>query len=565
MDADLVEIGLQYWSLAGVDQRGEPMWKTSVKTIDTRGRGPANVVAVAAVRAILPDVQCDGCGDALRLRNRSSLAEVLSGRATHCVSCDPKLVRRAAALVAPETEEIRQRRVARQQQNEQEQLQRQACRRAHEVWLSHQRHVVRTDFPGDQQREEIPSADVRAELATLTLLRFAAQVDPIPSMRQWHHPFPFHAGTGVGSLISDARNAGLLLTDAATPPNAFVWDPPSFDAAWAESNCDPDKLPLPKRTASYFPYDTLLRIPFGSSPDTGRALLDKHLGEQLDPANMTAQRQDDLLSFAHELLVAEAVRWFARQLAIHNMPEVAENHAPRLTESVKHLVAEYSLGYAYFLGWKAAKTAAAAARKNPSAPLRNMTTHGVNMFEREVRQSLDHQPATLREFDESSSLPLAATTKTAFFAVLQMDPMRTSLASARAALPTPISTTASSSLDSPGPRPGAAGFRRGTSNWVEFAGDSMADLLLRAAEYLVPLEQQMPITAPSMHWEMLPSEYDAMYSLRIELDGVNTEQLPEELRTNLALNDNATADPSEVDAAGSTNDDDLNTGEPGEG
>ncbi|MCO1575127.1 hypothetical protein M8C13_05060 [Crossiella sp. SN42] len=526
VDAELVEIGLQYWSLTGVDQYGEPTWETSVKNIDTRGRGQANVVAAAAVRAVLPDVQCSGCGQLLRLRSRSSLSDVLSGRATHCVDCEPKLVQRAAAVVAPETEESRRRREERQQQKEREQRLRETYLRGNEVWRRHQQHALQADFSGQGPTDEIPAASVRAELTTLALLRFAAQVDPIPPMRQWHHPFPFHAAIGVGPLINDARTAGLVLPHSNTPLTAFIWDPPTFEEAWTAAGGDLEKLEPPKRTDEYYPFDTLLRIPFGSSPDTGRALLDTHLCERLAPENMTAQRQEDLLGMVYEILVAEAIRWFMRELERHNLPEVAENHAPRLTEAVERLVAEYSLGFAYFTGWKAAKTAAAAAQANPRVPLRNMTTHGVSMFERDVQHALDNRPATLREFDESPYLPLAAMTKTLFYTVLRMDPMRTSLAAVRAAMPMPVPVGLSSEPGLSEPEWRAAGFRRGSSSWVEFAGDSPSAVLLRAAVYLAKLEAKMPVLAPSVHWEMFPTEYESTYGLRVELDGVHATQLP---------------------------------------
>lgn len=570
VDAELVEIGLKYWSLTGVDQYGEPTWETSVKSIDTRGRGQANVVAAAAVRAVLPDVQCGGCGEPLRLRSRSSLSDVLSGGATHCVDCDPKFVQRAAAVVAPETEESRQRRAEQQRRKEQERRLREDYQRGLELWHGHQRHVIRTDFLEERRGGEIPSASVRAELTTLALLRFAAQVDPMPPMDQWHHPFPFHSGVGIGPLINEARGAGLVLPDSSTPSNAFVWDPPSFEEAWSEAGGDPDKLELPKLTTSYYPHRTFLQIPFGPTSDEGRALLDAHLCERLNPANMTAQRQEDLLTFAHEILVAEATRWFMRELERHNLPEVSENHAPRLTEAVERLVAEHSLGFAYYLGWKAAKTAAAAAQANPRAPLRNMTTHGVNMFERDAQQALDGQVSTPREFDESQYLPLAAMTKTLFYSILSSDPMRTSLAAARAAMPAPVPVTVSNDLELEEPEWRTAGFRRGTSSWVEFAGNSAAELLQRAATYVANLEQGIPTMVLSMHWEMLPSEYDTVYGLRVELDGVNLTQLPTEARTDInavetdARRENGTAPvSSQLASSGGENDNEVGDGEPG--
>jgi hypothetical protein len=58
-------------------------------------------------------------------------------------------------------------------------------------------------------------------------------------------------------------------------------------------------------------------------------------------------------------------------------------------------------------------------------------------------------------------------------------------------------------------------------------------VLRRAAVYLANLEKEMPVVAPSMHWEMFPTEYNTAYGLRVELDGVDVAQLPLEERTDL--------------------------------
>ncbi|APU21271.1 hypothetical protein [Actinoalloteichus sp. GBA129-24] len=533
VDAGLVEIGMQYWSLTGIDQYGAAAWATPVRDIDTHGRGAANVVAAAAVRAVLQEVQCCQCGEQLRLRTRSSLTSVLSEGSTHCVDCDPKLLQRSAAILVPEGQASRRsskdqvQREQRQQQKQHKQHLQKMRQCGLDLWHHRQLNAIREEFLTELPIIDVPNANILTELATLTLLRFAEDTDPIPPMRQWIHPFPFHSGNRkISTLINDIRSAGLLLPDSTTPPNVFVWEPPDFDEEWSRADGELENLPFPKLTDRYYPIDTFMRIPFDQSSEAGRDRLDSHLSERLAPRSMTAQRQQEMVEVIHEILATEAIRFFLRELERHNLPEVTENHAPRLTEAAERLVAENTLGFAYFLGWKAAKTAAAAAQANRRAPLRNMTTYAVNTFERDVQHALDKHKTTIREFDESPYFPLAAMTKTLFFTALQMDPMRTSVAMARDAMPIPVIAEPLDESPLPEREYQPDGFRRGSSSWIEFAGDSSAKILLRASRYLLGLEKLMPFLAVSMHWETFPSEYDTVYSLRIELDGVDEACLP---------------------------------------
>ncbi|RLK61930.1 hypothetical protein [Actinokineospora cianjurensis] len=540
VEAELVEIGYQYWSFSGVDQYGQPTWELSVKSIDTRGRGQANVIAIAAISVVVSGAQCPECEGPLRLRSRSGLSSVLSGELVSCVNCDPKLTQRAAALLSPESDESRRLRQERQEEKERARLLQERYQVGSDMWRQHQRQVIEADFGQNQRKGELSTGEVDAELATLTLLRYAAQFDPMPPLGRWHHNFPFHADVAtVGPMINNARNAGLLLPDSSTSPNAFVWNPATYDQAWANSGGDLEKLELPMRTTQYYPTETVFRIPFGPSPDKGREMLDAHLCERLTPANMTAQRQEDLLCMIHCVLAAEALRWFTHELKRHNLPAVPENHAPRLIEAVEQLVAEYSLGYAYFVGWKSVKTAAAAAQATPRAPIVNMTTHGVNVFEREVQQALDNPVSTPREFDESQYLPLCALTKTLFYTVLRRNPMQTSLAVARAAMPMPAPTDYIDEPEPLGPAAGVPGFRRGTTCWIEFAGNSASQVLLRAADYLEELEKESRLMVLSTQWDLFPVMHDMTYGLRIELDGISIEDLPTERRPNTLLVDSS--------------------------
>ncbi|KOV82122.1 hypothetical protein [Nocardia sp. NRRL S-836] len=538
VDNELVEIGLQYWSLTGVDQHGNLMWAMPVKDIDTRGRGPANIVAAAAVRAVLPEMRCSKCQQELRLRSRSALETVLAGGPANCVDCDANLQRRAAALLAPEGEAARQIREERQLRKQHEQQQRDTLIQARDGWRNTQQQLLVDTFSYAQlSMDPIPDAPVEAELTALALLRFAAATSPIPPLREWHHAFPFHADRDrIHHLINDARSAKLIQPDATTPPEAFVWEPRTFQEAWDLVQDDHSRLHGPSLTSAYYPLSVLWQIPFGPSPDTGRERLDAHLCDRLKPANLTAQRQEDLLRIVHEILAAEAVRYFNRELERHNLPEVAENHAPRLSDAVDRVVAEYSLGFAYFLAWKATQTAAAAAQANPQAPRHNMTTHGVNMFERHVQRALDDAGPPAREFEENTKFPLAATTKTLFYTVLEMDPMRTSMAAARIVMPPPAPSMATASQTTASTEEDGPGFRKYSGTWVEFTGEAQAEVVMRAGLYLHQLEDQadLHVLVSSMHWEAFSMEYPDGYSLRLELDGVTAEQLPAEARSDLS-------------------------------
>ncbi|GLZ30912.1 hypothetical protein Lesp02_31010 [Lentzea sp. NBRC 105346] len=562
VDAELVEIGLQYWSLTGVDQYGRLMWTVPAKSIDTRGRGPANVVAAAAVRAVLPDLRCSKCQQELRLRSRSTLETVMTGGEAQCVDCDANLVRRAAALLEPEGEAARQLREDQQRRKRQEQDQQAALIQARTNWRSSQLQVLASAFsPGQLSNDPVPHASVEAELTVLTLLRFAAATSPVPPLHEWHHPFPFHANQDrIHHLINDARSASLIRPDTGTPPEAFVWDPPTLQVAWDLAEGDPSRLQAPTLTGSYYPLKVRWQIPFGPSPDTGRERLDAHLCDRLTLASLTAQRQEDLLRIVHEVLAAEAVRFFNRELERHNLPEVAENHAPRLSDAVDRVVAEYSLGFAYYLAWKAARTAAASAQANPRAPLRNMTTHGVNVFERDAQRALDEAGPAAREFDENSKFPLAATTKTLFYTVLEMDPMRTSLAAARVALPPPAPTVATPANRSTSTTEETSpGFRKGSGTWVEFTGDSQSEVVMRAGLYLRQLEEQVNLHALvlAMNWEAFPLEYADGYLLRLELDGVTAEQLPPEASPTPDVTSATAASDEDCPSAGSEGDRDM--------
>ncbi|ALG06365.1 hypothetical protein [Kibdelosporangium phytohabitans] len=523
VSADLVDLGLRYWALTGFDDHDTPLWAEAVKKIDTHGRGPANIVAAASARAVLPNVLCPDCGEPLRLASRTSLETVIANGATRCADCDPQLRKRVAAVLSPENEAARQERLAQKRRRDAAQQERAALQQATAHWRTSQQQALSAAFPDQLTAEpDLPQATVDVELAVLTLLRFADGTTPLPPLHDWQHPLPFHAGDEpVPEWLNKARGVGLLMPDASSDPLAFDWDPSDFGAVWQAAHGDPANLPTPTLADRYFPLAVRWRIPSQHPQPAAVEHLDAYLAERLRPVSLTAPRQEHLLLVAFDVLALEAIRFFNRELARHHLPEVMDNHAPRLRDAVDRLVAEFSLGSAYYLAWRATQRAASAAQATPHAPLRNMTTYAVNSFERDVHRALADPSVISKPFDENPHHPLAATTRTLFYEVLGLDPMHTSLSQARQAMPTP----AAGHTDNEG-----RGHQDETGTLVEFTGRKQSEVVLLAGLYLSHLEEEhgLHFAVRSTHWDTREVTAHGRYMFSLVLDGVSVDQLPNE-------------------------------------
>jgi hypothetical protein len=95
---------------------------------------------------------------------------------------------------------------------------------------------------------------------------------------------------------------------------------------------------------------------------TAAKTLDAHLARRLNPTNMSASRQEDLLGLIVRVIAAEAVRYFDFLIADYHLPPVAANHRPRLEEAAGKLASGRTLGEIYSLIWRAARDAASAAQ-----------------------------------------------------------------------------------------------------------------------------------------------------------------------------------------------------------
>lgn len=433
-DPELVAIGERYWALSGFyENSGAAAWCEKVKDIDTAGWGhQVHAIAAVGVRALLPDHKCPECGKVLSLTSRAAFQQVCDGENPTCVDCNASLQDAMRIVLDPARKAKRNAARARAEE-------RQAVADACAEWHKMQRSIIARDHKVIFSEEDgtPPSAAIREQIATLALLRYAPSAAPIAEVSAW--PDPLHPDSSeIPTLLASLVRSRLLVIAPSSPPSAFEWEHKSFEAALREAGGDLDAVPEPQLTDRFYPHDAHYYAPYGPSPGKAAERMDAHLSKALHPANMTKGHQEDLLKVAHELIAAEALRYFTHRLECLNLPRIPENHSARLDEVASKLAEHRSLGETYNLVWRVTQSAAATAQKNPRAPRSHMSTHAVNQLESHAQRVAAEPDWEIKSFSEIQGLGLAAMTRTLFFNILDSDPIRTSIDEVVQALPAPV-------------------------------------------------------------------------------------------------------------------------------
>ncbi|MFJ6616213.1 hypothetical protein ACIQOW_01350 [Kitasatospora sp. NPDC091335] len=428
-DPELVAIGERYWALAGFAD-GYPVWCEKVKDIDTNGWGhQKHAVAAAGVRAVVPGRTCPQCKEPLSLTSRSALQQLADGHSPACADCTESLQAAVRLVIDPARASKRQAAQVRAQAQ-------QAGNDARNHWRLRQQEIIgetyAMSFPSEG--DALPGASVRQMVATLALLRYAPSTTPIAEIKAWPDLWYPNEGRSA-ALLGELVRADMVKIHPSTPADALVWAPETFEGAAEEAGGDLGAIAEPKLTGSFYPTLTRYFAPYGTSAGRAVELLDSRLLSALDPANMTAVRQEDLLALVREVIAEEALRYFSNRLAEINLPGVPDNHVARLEEAANKVAEHRSLGQVYSLVWRATRAAAEAAQRNPHAPRAHMTTHAVNQFESHAQRAASALDWEIKPFGEIQGHGPAAVTRTLFFAVLDTDPIDTSLPQVRAALP----------------------------------------------------------------------------------------------------------------------------------
>jgi hypothetical protein len=425
VDSELVDIARQYWDLRGLDETGiYPVWRTRAREIDTNGRGGRHhLLAVAASRAVAKGYFCALCEEDLSLPNRSALSQILSSETSMiCVDCRPALVEEAEQFRNPDAWAARQaqRRQERKSANE-------AYAEAEDRWSRSLRTVLQQTFPLRYRAEEpLPQLTVRQELTALSLLRHACSKGIISI--QDHLALSPLAPDGMDPQALEALvDGGVLHLHPSTPVESMEWKTRKFTEAYAQANGDLESLPEPELTFEYWPKNAQFYVPFGHNLQESASPADTELVRRLAHALDDDQRFTDMQTLLAEVIAEEGVRYFDHKLAEHYLPRVPEEKRPRLREAAAKLGQVRCLGQVYFAAWSAASSAAAAAQRNPRAPLASMTEQGLRRFETLAQKMLQDQTIYTKTFTEESKFPLSAMTRTLFHTVLDMNPMETSL------------------------------------------------------------------------------------------------------------------------------------------
>ncbi|MGY1929524.1 hypothetical protein [Nocardia gipuzkoensis] len=435
-DPALVVIGERYWALEGfAEPYGTPIWCEKVKDIDTAGWGrQVNAVAAAGVQAIVPGLTCFKCSGPLSLTSRTAFQQVCDGDIPACVECTASLLAAVQAVIDPDRRAKRNIATAHAKAQ-------QSHQRARAEWQLRQQEIINTRYAASANPDTVLPESVRDQVAVLALLRYAPSTTPIEEVHGWADPWhPDH--NKITDLLGDLVRANLLCIDPTSPYNAFVWEPASFEDALREAENDLDAIVAPQYTGRFYPVRARYHLPLVANSRKTSEELDLYLTTALNPAEMTALRQNDLLDTAHELIADEAIRYFIERLDELNLPTVPDNHAARLRDAVDKLAERRSLGEIYNLVWRSTRAAAEAAQKNPQAPRANMSTHAVNQLESHAQRTVSDPSWEIKPFNEISNLGLAAMTRTVFYNILHSEPIKTSLPHIQATLPPPVNEVA---------------------------------------------------------------------------------------------------------------------------
>jgi hypothetical protein len=422
---ELVAIAQQYWSLAYLEQEGQyAVWTGPVKAIDTTGWGPAHIAAGAAARARMPGRSCPTCSGPLTLTSRTAFEQACFGSTPDCVNCTPALLEKMNKLRDPSRSAgtpARQRTSPRTEQ-----------KGAEARWVEQRNEAIRSQYKVRFLPEVAPpTASVRTEATALALLHYAPSTTPIGPVRLWAEPLDPDPLRTIGDLLA----SGFLLIHPDSAPGAFCWEPEDFREAISAAGGDIDAVQPPQLTNRYYAREAVHYVPYGTSMGTAAENLTAHLTARLTPDRFDHGRREELLLLLEELIAAEALRYFDLQLEKRHLPPVPDNHLARLKDVAQRGSSTLSLGELNNLVWRAARSAADAAQRNPQAPRANMSTFAVNCLETYVQQALaDPQPIKPYTFDASL---LAALTRTVFYTVLNADPFTTGVVQADQILPEP--------------------------------------------------------------------------------------------------------------------------------
>ncbi|MEV7524214.1 hypothetical protein [Streptomyces sp. NPDC091371] len=444
-DAELVAIGERYWALAGFHAEfGTAVWCEKTAQIETSGWGrQIYAVAAAGVRAVVKGVACAKCGGPLSLTSRTAFQQLCDGEEQVCVDCNSSLLAAVQVVLNPTRKEKRE------QQREAEAAQRviaEARSRWHQQQLDEMVAEYPVAFPSVSQ--ELPVGGIREMVGALALLRYAPASDPIRSVGSW--PVPLHPDSEeISKLLGSLVRASLIAIHPSTPASAVVWEPASFEDAVREAGGDLGEIPQPKLTHQFYPTLAHYFAPIGTSMGKAVEGLDGHLTAALAPMDMTADEQGELLMVAHELLVAEGLRYFDHRLEEVRLPAVPDNHAARLRTAMGKVAECRPLGEIYNLVWRVTRAAAEAAQKNPQAPRANLSAHALNQFEGHVQRAVDEPGWEIKPFREIHGLGLAAMTRTLFYNVLNVHPVETDLVALEESLPEPRREVYAQSINPP--------------------------------------------------------------------------------------------------------------------
>lgn len=405
----LQAVGEKYWEHRGIAaDTGDIVWARAVSDLDYAAwSGTPYYAAAAGVVASAPEFDCADCGEPLTLSSRQTLTEARRGNDVRCRDCNVTLEAHAARILDPATRANR----ARKAEHEASARAAEEVRSASAADLDAARRIaIEAKYPAateDDGGYTLHQAPVATRVAALAVIHAACQPSGLI--------FPVQYGDGsiapnpetAREFFVDAWHSDLIVVHPSSPTNAFVWDEeePSTlgnglfaDRAYFAA---PGEGPLARRLETFT----------------------ADLRRELALERIWSTERVEARDLARRLVAEEAIRYLSYELAIHDLPDPAEQHQERLRTHAAKAADSFALGHIYRMAWMAARDAISAYKRIQGMNRERAATHGLNKFVSYIQRGLD-EPETLGEaFDERSDLPLSGATDIVFRVVFGLNPM----------------------------------------------------------------------------------------------------------------------------------------------
>ncbi len=431
---ELWEIARLYWEHSGVNAYDKVVWVRPTKSISVTGwRGSVHHVAGAGAIAVLPEVNCAECSGPLTLTSRTAFESGRNGRDTVCCDCTPTYADSVLRVGGSGLEDLRlqqQQRAAKRLAAAQAEAESKAeQQRQLDALEAERRSALAAEYPL-QYRQNLPdprSIGLRARLTTLALMDYAARDGLVEAVE--HQDLVLAPSPQQGADLIHEASGALLVTHPSTPTRAFAWASP---AGGGQPNW-----------TGYFPLLTRFHLGLGQHDPAQWENARENLVASVQLDALTAVEQQDLVTFAAELIGSEALRYLKFKLNDeYRLPDISNELRPRALDLLTFAARQLSLGHLMRAIWTVTSGATNLKASKPYIPKQRIADYTVSQLEVKLHDYLAPGHQLLDPYRADTRLPLSAIIRALYYEVVHADPLTYTLPELERSLPAPSDTYA---------------------------------------------------------------------------------------------------------------------------